>query len=88
MDACGGSGITTATTVMYVADKAGHWKFVVIPANTAVFFCDGQDEYYGVVIRDGKRDCKVSSPIAKEGEYQGPCQSGWIKNAFLDLLAG
>lgn len=87
-DACGGSGITTATTAMYVADGSGHWKFVVVPANTRVFFCDSQDEYTGVVIHDKNSDCKVSSPISREIEYTGPCQSGWIKNIFLELLAG
>lgn len=30
-------------------------------------------------------DCGVTAPIASAQPYAGPCQSGWVANAFLEL---
>lgn len=33
-------------------------------------------------------DCGVSSPVDRRQPYDGPCQSGWVSSAYVQLIAG
>ena len=33
-------------------------------------------------------DCGVTAPVAAAQPYAGPCRSGWVASAFLELSAG
>ena len=33
-------------------------------------------------------DCEVSSPVAEDTDYFGPCDSGWVMAQDVELLAG
>lgn len=93
-DACGGWGLTTVTTTLFVTDEVtGQVKFETIDASTGVYFCDdqtdGDGEYTGIVFStDPNVSCGVSSPIAKRQAYKGACKSGWVKSEYLLLTAG
>jgi len=90
MDACGGMGLTMAETVMITVNQNGGVSFdTVVPAGTRVSFCDYDSGYYGVLIHEEKSECGGGSATVPVAEpYSGPCKSGWIKEIFLELLAG
>ena len=33
-------------------------------------------------------DCGVSAPVGSPRDYVGPCRSGWVSSAFVQLIAG
>ena len=93
LDACGGWGITTATTTLFTKNSEGYMDFGIVAASTGVNFCDyhkdHDGEFYGIVYSvDGKTDCGVSSPIKDRKAYDGKCKSGWVKKEFLLMIAG
>lgn len=36
----------------------------------------------------GKAGCGVSSAIAPDRTYRGPCKSGWVHSAWIEIVAG
>jgi len=55
-----------------------------------VYDCDDAGEWAGVVYMHGEQapDCGVSSPVAKEQAYRGPCRSGWVRRKWVIVVAG
>ena len=48
---------------------------------------DGQ--WTGIVYSNvPDQDCEVSSPVAEDTDYMGPCESGWIVSDAVEMLAG
>ena len=91
MDACGGMGLTMAESIMITVSQKGEVSFdTIVPAGTRVSFCDYDiSGYHGVLIHEDGAECGGGSAIVPVKEpYSGPCKSGWIKEAFLELLAG
>lgn len=93
LDACGGSGLVTVSTVLYSTDKSGIYTFKKVDAAQMVTMCDSKTfdgvEYVGVVFSTkATRDCKISKDADKPAGYSGPCQSGWIKAEYVTLVAG
>lgn len=33
-------------------------------------------------------DCGVSTPVDSKRNYEGPCASGWVSSAYVQLIAG
>lgn len=57
-----------------------------------VFICNRSHDqsWFGVVYsQDGELSgrCGVSSPVPSERRYDGPCRSGWISSAFVQIRA-
>lgn len=54
------------------------------------FSCDSADQWVGIVYPPPGTEvqCGVSSPIEKRAPYSGPCRSGWVPDAYVELLAG
>ncbi len=92
LDACGGAGLVTVSTVLYSTDKSGFYNFKKVDAAQIVTMCDSKTvdgvEYVGVVYSTKARDCKISKDADKPAGYSGPCQSGWIKAEYVTLVAG
>ena len=47
-------------------------------------------KWFGVVYPNEGQDaaeCGVSSPIRTRRDYDGPCRSGWVASAFIQLVA-
>jgi len=91
MDACGAVGYTMADTVMITVRDNGSVSFGnVVPAGTLVTFCDYDESgYYGVLVHEEGLICGGgSATVPVEEPYPGPCRSGWIKEIFLELVAG
>ena len=47
-------------------------------------------KWFGVVYAGEGQDpaeCGVSSPIRARQDYDGPCRSGWVASAFVQLVA-
>lgn len=56
-----------------------------------VWICDTDPETGMVGIVYSKFDdvdCEVSSPVEEDTDYMGPCESGWVYEYGVDLLAG
>jgi hypothetical protein len=47
-----------------------------------------EDNAAGNVIAPEPVDCGVSSPVEAKRAYAGPCRSGWVSSAFVQLVAG
>ena len=56
-----------------------------------IWLCDSSDteDMVGIVYsNDPGADCEVSSPVAEDRDYVGPCSWGWVKSEWVELLAG
>lgn len=58
---------------------------------TSVWVCDSNEDrsMSGIVYAmDGATDCEVSSPVADDRAYLGPCSWGWVKAEWIESVAG
>jgi hypothetical protein len=58
---------------------------------TPVWVCETSNDKQMVGIIYGAyhdQDCEVSSPVAEDTDYFGPCDSGWVMAQDVNLLAG
>jgi hypothetical protein len=56
-----------------------------------VWICDSDEggDMIGIVYSaDPDKDCEVGSPVAEDRPYLGPCEWGWIKAQWVQVLAG
>ena len=62
-----------------------------IAGGTAVWICEESNDgsMLGIVYANfPDMDCEVSSPVAEDRDYIGPCESGWVDATAVELLAG
>ena len=62
-----------------------------LDAGQMVSVCATENGWSGVVYSkdgDAETDCGVGTPIATEVNYTGPCRSGWVDSAYLEMQAG
>lgn len=58
---------------------------------TPVWICETSNDEQMVGIVYGAyqdQDCEVSSPVAEDTDYFGPCDTGWVMARDVELLAG
>ena len=58
---------------------------------TGVSVCDGDNGFSAVVYpAPGQElaECGTGSPVAAAQDYDGPCRSGWVADAYLEMIAG
>ena len=53
-----------------------------------VTVCDSADGWVGIVYSKIDENCGVSSPVATEERYLGPCAQGWVDERFVEMIAG
>lgn len=58
----------------------------------AVFVCTRSHDqsWFGIVYSESREPsgtCGVSSPVPSRRAYDGPCRSGWVASAFIQLRA-
>lgn len=56
-----------------------------------VWMCDGDDggDMIGIVYSaDPDKDCELGSPVGEDRPYLGPCEWGWVKAQWVQVLAG
>ena len=94
MDGCASNGVVTGL-------RAGDGNFLAVRAGPdqgaarigqlrngdAIFVCTYSGVWIGIVYGGG-RECGVSSPIVPARLYRGPCKSGWVHRAFIEVTAG
>lgn len=62
-----------------------------LPDGQKVWMCDGDGDgdMIGIVYSaDPDKDCEVGSPVKEDRPYLGPCQWGWVKGEWVQVLAG
>ena len=62
-----------------------------IAGGTPVWICESDNDgsMVGVVYANfPDTDCEVSSAVAEDVDYAGPCESGWIVADAVEVLAG
>lgn len=98
LDACGSLGQVTGLnaegdgflavrggpgTAYALIDKLGNGR--------EVYLCDGADDGRWLAIvyptAPGMK-CQVGSPIARKQVYRGPCKAGWVRAAWVVVMAG
>ncbi len=58
---------------------------------TPVWVCEtsNDEQMVGIIYATYQgEDCEVSSPVAEDTDYFGPCDSGWVMAQDVELLAG
>ena len=58
---------------------------------TPVWICEtsNDEQMVGIVYATYQgEDCELSSPVAEDTDYFGPCYSGWVMAQDVKLLAG
>lgn len=56
-----------------------------------VWVCDGDDDgdMIGIVYSaDPDKDCEVGSSVEADRAYLGPCEWGWVKGEWVQVIAG
>jgi len=54
-----------------------------------VWACETSGDMIGIVYPpDGEMDCALSSPKTGSLPYSGPCQTGWVKEEWVQIIAG
>lgn len=58
----------------------------------SVFVCNRTHDqsWFGIVYSESREltgVCGVSSPVSRRSRYEGPCSSGWVSSAFIQLRA-
>jgi hypothetical protein len=64
-----------------------------LPPGSTFFICSRSidQRWFGVVYDAGgkaSRACGVSAPAGQRGDYEGPCDSGWVASAQVRLISG
>jgi hypothetical protein len=54
-----------------------------------VWICEASDDFFGIVypVTPGQ-DCELSSPEPFDRPYLGPCNWGWVKAQWVEVIAG
>lgn len=54
-----------------------------------VWVCQADGDMLGIVYAiGGVMECEVSSPVDYAVNYSGPCNTGWIKADWVEIVAG
>ena len=54
-----------------------------------VWICDASENMVGIIYtNDPDQDCEVSSPVAEDRPYLGPCDWGWVLADWVEVTAG
>jgi hypothetical protein len=54
-----------------------------------VWVCEASEDWLGIVYsRNSDLDCELSSPVAEDRPYLGPCDWGWVKAEWVEIVAG
>jgi len=95
LDACAGIGVVAGLKAGgdgFLAVRAGpgsdHAKLDELVNGDLVSICDEREPWLGIVYAKAGRDCGVSSPWPRSGNYTGPCPSGWVHRDWVRLAAG
>ena len=62
-----------------------------LDAGQIVSVCASEGDWTGVVYAkngEPEQDCGLSTPLATEQNYIGPCSQGWVQSRYLTMLAG
>lgn len=64
----------------------------VLHQGDLVYFCDANGRWMGIVYQPGlgpgNDTCGVPQPISPRRPYTGPCRSGWVYDAYVEIIAG
>ena len=93
LDACSSvgavSGLTSGNLRVRLGPGTNYASTDSIATGQMLWLCDQSGPWQAVVYTKIEgQDCGVSSPIAARTEYSGPCQSGWVHEDFVSLVAG
>lgn len=54
-----------------------------------VYLCRGEGRWVSVLYPDpGSKDARCLGESADIGKYRGPCKSGWVHWAWIEIIAG
>ena len=62
-----------------------------LDAGQIVSICASEGDWTGVIYaKEGEpeQDCGLSTPVATEQNYFGPCSQGWVESRYLETVAG
>jgi len=96
MDACGGFGQVSGLNpngdnflAVRGSPFVGSVELDRLESGQGVYMCEFVDGWVGIVYdKTGVGDCGTGSPIAGTQEYGGACESGWVSERFVTLMAG
>jgi hypothetical protein len=92
-DACSSVGVVSGLQTGQLRVRSGpgtqYRKVDAVGKGQLLWLC-GQDGPWQAVVytRNEAESCGVSSPVVPEVDYTGPCQSGWVHEDYVSLVAG
>jgi hypothetical protein len=94
VDACPGMGEVTGLDPQgddFLAVRDGpstsYKKIDEVYQGDALYLCDKQGNWYGVVYASGPGvDCEVSLPVDEREPYNGDCYSGWVYGGYVEVV--
>ena len=99
LNACTSIGHGKAALTVRAAPSASARAIAKLDRTHLVWICEQRDgaKWYGIVygaaaVSHGKSGippaCGVADPITKPKAYRGPCKSGWVPAAAVEMIAG
>lgn len=79
------------SVMVFPGDSTDLDYVATIDGGRTVWICETSEEsgMTGIVYSDDpEKDCGVSSPVAEDRPYLGPCDWGWIKSDLVTVAAG
>jgi hypothetical protein len=78
--------------LVYPGDSTDLAPDYMLWTGNPVWLCDASDNMVGIVYTDvyldPDLDCEVSSPVAEDRPYHGPCRWGWVVADTVEVVAG
>lgn len=59
-----------------------------IKEGQGVSMCDRKKGWEGIVYSKSEKPCGVGTPWPEPRAYSGPCNSGWVEQKYVELVAG
>ena len=97
LDACSGldtvSGLRSGRLRVRSGPGLRYATLDSLPNGQSVYACNSRGEWTEIVYKPGARapeapECGVASPAPTAQPYDGPCKFGWVRSAWLTVVAG
>jgi hypothetical protein len=88
LDACVSWGVVTASKLAVRSGPGTRYAAIdAVDRAQGLHLCDVRGDWLGVVyVRGGGlADCGVSAPLPASAPYAGPCRSGWVHKARVQV---
>lgn len=89
-DVCGTRSMITSDNVpLHIRPSTFSLVQNRLKKNLEINVCTDTGEWSAVILSEERKNCKIPYDLQKGSyEYSGPCEFGWVRSKFLQMIAG